>query len=107
MIRLAVYGTADFHQERFRRIFNEHNDAVQAYFRHRPEQLLVMDITSGDGWDKLVPFLGEGATPTRPFPRLRSPYLGALASVSRTEIKEKRGLLEQMLYGSTVIESDS
>jgi hypothetical protein len=47
--------------------FDAHNAAVQAYFATRPGRLLVLDITSGDGWSVLCPFLGE-PVPNRPFP---------------------------------------
>ena len=97
MIRVATYGTFYFHKERYRRIFNDHNDAVRAYFRNRPESLLVMDITAGDGWGKLSPFLGNTVISERPFPNLRSPYLGSCASVSHDEIETKGKLLEKML----------
>ena len=36
-----------------------HNRKVLAYFKDRPEDLLVLRITDGEGWDKLCPFLGK------------------------------------------------
>ena len=38
--------------------FIDHADEVRNYFRDRPEDLLVMDITEGEGREKLCPFLG-------------------------------------------------
>jgi hypothetical protein len=35
-----------------------HENEVRAYFKHRPDDLLEMNITEGDDWDKLGPFLG-------------------------------------------------
>ena len=35
-----------------------HHDAVLNYFKDKPNKLLIMDICSGDGWDKLCEFLG-------------------------------------------------
>ena len=29
------------------------------YFKHRSEQLLVFNITAGEGWTKLCPYLNE------------------------------------------------
>jgi hypothetical protein len=46
----------------------EHEARVQTYFAARPEDLLVMDITAGDGWECLCPFLGL-PVPDVPFPR--------------------------------------
>jgi hypothetical protein len=47
--------------------FNAHNDGVQAYFKDRPQDLLVMTLAGGDGWERLCPFLGT-KTLTTPFP---------------------------------------
>lgn len=44
-----------------------HHSAVHAHFADRPDQLLVMDIVNGDGWELLAPFLGA-ATPAKAFP---------------------------------------
>jgi hypothetical protein len=45
----------------------EHAAAVRAHFARRPQDLLIMDLEAGDGWDELCPFLGCAA-PRRPFP---------------------------------------
>jgi hypothetical protein len=46
----------------------EHERRVRAHFADRPDDLLVLDITAGDGWDQLCPFLGR-PVPDAPFPR--------------------------------------
>jgi 3'(2'), 5'-bisphosphate nucleotidase len=38
------------------------------YFKDRPQDLLVIDVTAGEGWEKLCPFLGK-PTPDIPFPK--------------------------------------
>lgn len=96
MIRLTVYGTFYFHKERFRRVFNEHNDAVKKYFLNRPDKLMVMDITSGDEWSKLTAFLGINKIPEISFPNLKSPYLGPCSAVKHNEVDTKRDLLGKM-----------
>jgi hypothetical protein len=40
---------------------------VKEYFRDRPDDLLVMNICAGEGWEKLCPFLGL-AIPKVKFP---------------------------------------
>lgn len=45
-----------------------HHEAVMAHFKARAGDLLVMDITRGEGWDLLCPFLGFHV-PNRPFPK--------------------------------------
>lgn len=46
---------------------SERNDEIISYFKNRKSQLLVMDITKGDGWDKLCNFLNK-SIPNKPFP---------------------------------------
>ena len=38
-------------------VYNRHNEGVLEYFRERPDDLLVVDFTKGDGWDQLCRFL--------------------------------------------------
>jgi hypothetical protein len=47
-------GNEDLYLERYRR----HNREVLEHFSDRPNDLLVIDITRGDGWELLCPFLG-------------------------------------------------
>lgn len=49
------------------RVFNEHNKSVLNYFKSRPDDLLVLDFTKGDKWDKLCTFLGH-EIPDKKFP---------------------------------------
>ncbi|QNI69791.1 sulfotransferase family protein [Cyanobium sp. NS01] len=48
--------------------YNEHNAEVIDYFRDRPRDLLVLDLTAGAGWPELCNFLGY-PIPSVPFPR--------------------------------------
>lgn len=50
----------------WRKEFVAHHRAVEEYFAGR-DDLLVLRITEGDGWEKLCPFLGV-AVPDEPFP---------------------------------------
>ena len=45
---------------------NKYND-IKEYFKDRPNDLLVMNICEGEGWEKLCPFLGL-PIPNKPFP---------------------------------------
>jgi hypothetical protein len=38
-------------------IYSRHNQEVRAYFKDRPNDLLIIDFTTGDGWEKLCDFL--------------------------------------------------
>lgn len=56
-------GNEDIYIKRF----EEHNNEVKEYFKDRPGDLLILDLTKGDGWDNLCPFL-EKEIPSIPFP---------------------------------------
>ncbi len=49
--------------------YRQHNAEVLDYFRDRPDDLLVLRITEGDGWEKLSPFL------SLPSPDVTFPFL--------------------------------
>jgi hypothetical protein len=48
-------------------VYRKHNREVAEYFQDRPGDLLVVDFTTGDGWEKLCNFLGD-PVPDVPFP---------------------------------------
>jgi len=68
-MRRWIYGVGGpkGNEEIFLERFNRHNREVREYFADRPEDLLVMDLAAGDGWEKLCPFLGKDV-PRIPFP---------------------------------------
>ena len=64
-LRNCVYGSTIATEFLYKKKYNEHNERVISEIpSHR---LLVLDITTGDGWEKLCPFL-EIKTPSTPFP---------------------------------------
>lgn len=66
-ISAVVYGSIGFDRDRFLYAYETHDRNVREYFRDRPNDLLVMDICNGDGWETLCPFLGMDIPPI-PFP---------------------------------------
>ncbi len=48
-------------------VYNKHNQEVIDYFADRPDDLIVIDFTKGDRWDKICHLLGK-EIPTIPFP---------------------------------------
>lgn len=73
-----------------RSTYNKHNQTVLEYFKDRPEDLLIMDITKGDGWDKLCPFLGLDV-PTENFPHNnKTRKNGRKSKYSRFKITRKQ-----------------
>ncbi|MBZ0171857.1 MAG: hypothetical protein K8E66_05710, partial [Phycisphaerales bacterium] len=67
LIRKKVYGHVRPTPEQFSAAWDRHHAAVRAYFRVRPNDLIEMDITRGDGWARLCPFLGV-PVPADPYP---------------------------------------
>jgi hypothetical protein len=57
LLRVAVYGSYSFNEERFSYVYELHYRNVIEYFKGRPESLLVINICEGEGWNKLCPFL--------------------------------------------------
>ena len=65
-LRKYAYGSEKILPSLYLKRFREHNEHVRHFIPR--ERLLVMDITKGDGWEKLCPFL-ERPIPSVPFPR--------------------------------------
>lgn len=57
MRRMLLYETIVFDRKKFTEAYHRHHSEVRRYFKNRPGDLLEMDITAGDGWEKLCPFL--------------------------------------------------
>ena len=67
LLREQIYGSFEFDEEVWLASYRAHVAAIKEYFRDRPDDLLVMNIAYGDGWEKLCPFLGI-PVPDFPFP---------------------------------------
>lgn len=67
VVRLAAYGTYGFSEPRLRFAHAAHHQDVVRYFADRPNDLLVLDICGGDGFERLAPFVGCDV-PGVPFP---------------------------------------
>jgi len=68
-MRQWIYGAGcpEGNEEIYLNRFNQHYAEVHEYFKHRPDDLLIMDLRQGDGWGKLCSFLCKDA-PTSSFP---------------------------------------
>lgn len=64
-----LYGAIEFEKEKFINAYNKNLKDVYYYFRNREEDLLVINICSGEGWDELCSFLNK-QIPDVPFPHL-------------------------------------
>ncbi|MGF1458210.1 MAG: sulfotransferase family protein [Leptolyngbyaceae cyanobacterium] len=65
--RMMLYETVTFDRQKFIDAYHRYHADVRRYFKDRLGDLLEMDITAGDGWEKLCPFL-ELPIPDQPFP---------------------------------------
>lgn len=65
---IDLYGCTVFDEQMFMRGYANFTSGVYQYFKNRPQDLLVMDIAAGDGWEKLCAFL-NAPIPDIPFPR--------------------------------------
>lgn len=56
-----IYGVGQprGNEEVYRKRFVEHRDEVREYFADRPDDILSLNLSAGDGWLKLVTFLGD------------------------------------------------
>ncbi|MBC7360383.1 MAG: hypothetical protein H5U10_17790 [Desulfacinum sp.] len=75
---MDLYGCVTFDEEKFSSGYERHLNGVLKYFRNRPEDLLILDITGGEGWEKLCPFLGR-SIPDQPFPKANVTRISWLA----------------------------
>lgn len=66
--RIEIFGTYRFHAERCVYVYRLHQTNARDYFQQRPDDFLIMNITAGDGWEKLCPFLEIDHLPDIPFP---------------------------------------
>lgn len=62
--------------------YRDHNESVQAFFSDKRDQFIVMDITQGDGWGMLCPFLSAQVN-TAPFPREKVTRVGWRRALSK------------------------
>src|SRR5208282_480032 len=68
MIHKELYGQRGFNAEIFLAKYKNHNADVLEYFKSRPDDLLVMNMDGGAGWQQLCPFLGK-EIPAVDYPR--------------------------------------
>lgn len=59
-LRAWMYDSDHFlgNEALYRKIYDEQNNAIRNYFSDRPQDFIIMDLEAGDGWVKLVNFLG-------------------------------------------------
>lgn len=66
--RVDMYGGKNAEDCDFSRVYDKHHLDVFNYFKNRKEDLLILNICDGEGWDKLCQFLGH-EVPDMQFPK--------------------------------------
>ena len=64
---LTIYYPDGYSQTTATRLYRERNKSIIDYFRGRFNDLLIINICAGEGWDKLCQFLGK-EIPSASFP---------------------------------------
>ena len=92
-MREWIYGEGDptGHEQLYIERYQQHNEAVQRYFANRPDDLLVIDLTAGEGWEKLCPHLGY-EIPSEEFPHSNKRYYGLMKVIVGAYVAIKKKL---------------
>jgi hypothetical protein len=69
VLHAALFGDGMFDRATYAAAYERYVADVRHYFCDRADDLLVLDICAGEGWEKLCPFLGM-PVPDVPFSRL-------------------------------------
>jgi len=69
--RMHIYETVSFDRNKLIASYIRHTADVRRYFANRPNDLIEMNISDGQGWEVLCPFLGL-PTPPVSFPHLNA-----------------------------------
>lgn len=67
-IHTALYGQREFDEQVFLERYRAHNFEVIEYFKDRPNDLLIMNMSNNAGWNELCEFLDK-SIPTVAYPR--------------------------------------
>jgi len=67
-VHRETYGRVKFDEQVMRERYRRHNAEVLEYFKGRPRDLLVMNMSAGAGWYELCGFLRK-PIPSGPYPR--------------------------------------
>jgi 3'(2'),5'-bisphosphate nucleotidase len=65
---MDLYGCTVFDEQKFLGGYEKFVSGTLEYFENRPQDLLVINVVAGEGWEKLCPFLGQ-PVPEIPFPK--------------------------------------
>jgi hypothetical protein len=67
VVQVGLLRDTKFNKKTFRKGFIKHHFEVKEYFKNRPNDLLIVDFSKGDGWEKICKFLNKPISDI-PFP---------------------------------------
>ena len=90
LMRRHIYGHGDPVDRKKEYIdrFNSHIQSVKAHFKDRSDDLLIMNLKNGDGWDELCAFLDK-SRPKGEFPHKNRKEVRTWWGRLLTKIKQK------------------
>jgi hypothetical protein len=65
--KMHIFHCINYDEDYISVLYDNHFRNVEYYFKDRKQDLLVIDICGGEGWEKLCPFLNKDV-PDVPFP---------------------------------------
>ena len=68
LLHKKLYWTTIFDEKLFRKAYEKHKADVSNYFRNREDDLLRINITKGERWERLCIFLDKEIPQDTPFP---------------------------------------
>jgi 3'-phosphoadenosine 5'-phosphosulfate (PAPS) 3'-phosphatase len=89
---MDLYDSTVFEEGKFAAGYDRFVSAVLEHFRDRPGKLLVMNVTAGDGWEKLCPFLGR-PIPDIPFPKANVTRIQWMQVTDLVEAAQRAGAI--------------
>jgi len=97
---MDLYDSTVFDEEKFRQGYEDFVNGVYQYFADRPQDLLTLDVSSGDSWEMLCPFLGK-PVPDVLFPkanvtRIRWMNISDIIGIAHQAGREAMGIYEFM-----------
>jgi 3'-phosphoadenosine 5'-phosphosulfate (PAPS) 3'-phosphatase len=93
---MDLYDSTVFDEQKFRKGYEDFVNGVFQYFADRPQDLLTLNVSAGDGWETLCPFLGK-PLPDIPFPKanvtqIRWMNINDVTSIAQQAGREARGI---------------
>jgi hypothetical protein len=92
-MRRWIYGAGcpEGNEKVYIKRFEDHNKEVMEYFIDRSEDLLILNFSEGDGWDKLCHFLNK-KTPSTLFPHVNKASAREKVKINKASDQGKMGV---------------